>query len=77
PMASGRLAPWLAEDNADRVGALNVLRRGEAWLSCEGQDTADASAGWEPTARIACEVSPIGGQQQEPAEATAQGSVRA
>ena len=58
------------EDNADRVGAINVLRRGEAMLSQEGQDTADASAGWSNTARIACEVSPTRGQQQEPTEAT-------
>jgi transposase len=35
------------EENADRVGAINVLRRGEALLSREGQDYA----------RLACEVS--------------------
>ena len=35
------------EENADRVGAINVLRHGEALLSSEGQDDA----------RIACEVS--------------------
>lgn len=33
------------EENADVVGAINVLRRGEALLGTEGQDTADASAG--------------------------------
>ena len=33
------------EENADVVGAINVLRRGEALLGAEGQDTADASAG--------------------------------
>ncbi|NCC28023.1 MAG: transposase [Gammaproteobacteria bacterium] len=58
------------QDNADRVGAINVLRRGEAMLSQEGQDTADASVGWSNTARIACEVSPTRGQQQEPTEVT-------
>jgi putative transposase len=57
-------------DNADLVGAINVLRRGEVMLSREGQDTADASVGWSNTARIACEVSPMRGQQQEPVEAT-------
>jgi putative transposase len=35
------------EENADVVGAINVLRHGEALLSSEGQDDA----------RIACEVS--------------------
>ena len=35
------------EENADLVGAINVLRHGEALLSSEGQDDA----------RIACEVS--------------------
>jgi putative transposase len=43
-------------ENADVVGAINVLNRGLKLF--EGQDTADASAGWEvtPAARIACEV---------------------
>lgn len=43
------------ENNADLVGAINILNRGMKIL--EGQDTADASAGYESTARIACEVS--------------------
>ena len=38
------------EENADLVGAINILRAGHA--------------------RLACEVSPAGGQQQEPTEAT-------
>ena len=42
-------------ENADLVGAINVLNRGMKML--EGQDTADASAGCASTARIACEVS--------------------
>ena len=45
------------EDNADLVGAINILSRGMHMLRDEGQDTADASAGWDTTARIACEVS--------------------
>lgn len=44
------------EENADVVGAINVLRRGEAVLANEGQDTSDASLGCVSTARIACEV---------------------
>ena len=44
-------------DNADLVGAINILSRGMHMLRDEGQDTADASAGWDTTARIACEVS--------------------
>ncbi|NVZ08382.1 transposase [Allochromatium humboldtianum] len=43
------------EENADLVGAINVLRAGHA--------------------RLACEVSPAGGQQQEPTEATQSGSM--
>lgn len=42
------------EANADLVGAINILNRGMKML--EGQDTADASAGRETAARIACEV---------------------
>ena len=45
------------EENADLVGAINILSRGMQMLRDEGQDTADASARWETTARIACEVS--------------------
>lgn len=59
------------EEHADRVGAINILARGMEKLRDEGQDTLDASSGWETTARIACEVSGARGrQQQEPAEAT-------
>jgi len=39
-------------------------------LRDEGQDTVDASVGRLGTARIACEVSPKRGQQQEPTEGT-------
>lgn len=42
------------ENNADVVGAINILNRGMKML--EGQDTADASAGCASTARIACET---------------------
>jgi len=42
------------ENNADHVGAMNILNRGMKML--EGQDTAGASAGCASTARIACEV---------------------
>jgi putative transposase len=42
------------ENNADLIGAINILNRGMKML--EGQDTADASAGCASTARIACEV---------------------
>jgi len=42
------------ENNADVVGAINILNRGIKML--EGQDTADASAGCASTARIACQV---------------------
>jgi putative transposase len=42
------------ENNADVVGAINILNRGIKML--EGQDMADASARYESTARIACGV---------------------
>jgi putative transposase len=45
------------EENADLVGAINILSRGMQKLRDEGQDTADASAGCVCTAQIACEVS--------------------
>ena len=45
------------KENADLVGAINILSRGMQRLRDEGQDTADASAGRETAARIACEVS--------------------
>jgi len=42
--------------NADDVSSINILSRGIEVLRDEGQDTVDASTGWETTARIACEV---------------------
>ncbi|WP_253189464.1 transposase [Aquaspirillum sp. LM1] len=45
------------KENADVVGAINILSCGMQRLRDEGQDTADASAGREAAARIACEVS--------------------
>ncbi len=55
------------EENADVVGAINILSRGMQMLRDEGQNTADASAGCASTARIACEVS---GAARPPAAGT-------
>uniref|UniRef100_D5X4A9 Transposase, IS605 OrfB family n=1 Tax=Thiomonas intermedia (strain K12) TaxID=75379 RepID=D5X4A9_THIK1 len=44
-------------DNADLVGAMNILSRGVQKLRDEGQDTGDASPKQNIAARIACEVS--------------------
>jgi putative transposase len=44
------------EENADVVGATNILSHGMRILGDEGQDTAEASAGYESAARIACVV---------------------
>jgi putative transposase len=55
------------EDNADRIGAINILSRGMQKLRDEGQDTAQACAGRETAARIACEVS---GAARPPAAGT-------
>jgi putative transposase len=58
-------------NHADVVGAINILSRGMQRLRDEGQDTADASAGRESAAQIACEVNgAVSRQQQEPAEVT-------
>jgi putative transposase len=45
------------EENADLVGAINILSRGIQMLRDEGQDTAHACARCLSTARFACEVS--------------------
>ena len=59
------------EENADLVGAINILSRGICLLRDEGRDTGDASPGCDRTARIACgETSPAReASPQEPAEA--------
>ena len=59
------------ENHADVVGAINILSRGMQILQYEGQDTADASAGRETVAPIACPASDEASRrQQEPTEAT-------
>jgi putative transposase len=45
------------DENADLVGAINILSRGMQKLRDEGQDTAHACVGCASTARLACEVS--------------------
>jgi hypothetical protein len=40
--------------NADDVSSIHILSRGIEVLRDEGQDKAQACAGWETTARIAC-----------------------
>ena len=58
------------KENADLAAAINILNCGLKTL--EGQDPADASAGCESTARIACEVNcGLSGQQQEPTKIAA------
>ena len=47
----------LANQNIVRLAPSNILSRGMQLLRDEGQDTADASAGRETAARLACEVS--------------------
>jgi transposase, IS605 OrfB family, central region len=70
------------ENNADVVGAINILSRGIQLLRDEGQDTANALVGmqvdWLPvSARMACGSNCIGSRKQEPAETTARGAIRA
>ncbi len=58
------------KENADVVGARNILSRGMEKLRDEGQNTARARAGCASTARIACEVS---GAVRPPATGTRRG----
>ena len=70
------------EDNADVIGAINILSRGMQLLRDEGRDTTDASVGMRVdglpvSARMACGSNGIGRRKQEPTETTAHGFVHA
>ena len=70
------------EDNADVVGAINILSRGMQLLRDEGRDTTDASVGMRVdglpvSARMACGSNLAGGRKQEPTETTTHGFVHA
>jgi len=70
------------EDNADVVGAINILSRGMQQLRDEGRDTTDASVGMlagvlPASARMACGSNRVGGRKQEPAETTTCGAIYA
>ena len=70
------------EENADGVGAINILSRGMQLLRDEGRDTTDASVGmraaWLPvSARMAGGSNRTGGRKQEPTETTTRGFIRA
>jgi putative transposase len=65
-------------DNADVVGAINILSRGMQLLRDEGRDTTDASVGMLAggllaSARMACGSNRTGGRKQEPTETTTHG----
>jgi putative transposase len=65
------------EDNADVVGAINILSRGMQLLRDEGRDTTDASVGMlagslPASARMACGSNRVSGRKQEPTETTMQ-----
>jgi putative transposase len=69
-------------DNADVVGAINILSRGMQIWRDEGRDTTDASVGMlagglSASAWMACGSNRIGGRKQEPTETTTQGAIRA
>jgi putative transposase len=70
------------EDNADVVGAINILSRGMQQLRDEGRDTTDASVGMlagalPASARMACGSNGVGRRKQEPTEATTCGAIYA
>jgi putative transposase len=70
------------EDNADVVGAINILSRGMQQLRDEGRDTTDASVGMRAdrlpaSARMACGSNGVGRRKQEPTEATTCGAIYA
>jgi len=63
------------KDNADVVGAINILSRGMQLLRDEGRDTTDASVGMlagglPASARMACGSNGAGRRKQEPTETT-------
>lgn len=70
------------EDNADVVGAINILSRGMQLLRDEGRDTTDASVGMlagglPASARMACGSNGVGRRKQEPTETTTHGAIYA
>ena len=70
------------EDNADVVGAINILSRGMQMLRDEGTDTTDASVGTRAgglpgSARMACGSNRIGGRKPEPTETATHGAIHA
>lgn len=63
------------QDNADVVGAINILSRGMDCMRDEGRDAGDASPGMllkESTvsAQMACGSNRVGGRKQEPIDVT-------
>jgi putative transposase len=69
-------------ENADLVGAINILSRGMQLLRDEGRDTTDASVGMlagglPASARMACGSNRVGGRKQEPTETTTHGAIYA
>jgi len=70
------------DENADVIGAINILSRGMRMLRDEGTDTTDASVGMRAgclpvSARMACESNRTGGRKQEPTETTTHGVIPA
>lgn len=70
------------EENADVVGAINILSRGMQLLRDEGRDTTDASVGMlagglPASARMACGSNGVGRRKQEPTETTTHGAIYA
>jgi putative transposase len=66
------------KDNADLVGAINILSRGMQQLRDEGQDKTDASVRIQvdsllESAQMACGSNRTGGRKQEPTEMVAYG----
>jgi putative transposase len=66
------------KDNADLVGAINILSRGMKILRDEGQDTTDASVGIQvdsllESAQMACGSNCTGSRKQEPTDTIAYG----
>jgi putative transposase len=70
------------KDNADLVGAINILSRGMQLLRDEGRDTTDALVGIQvdsllESAQMACGSNRTGGRKQEPTDTIAYGAIHA
>jgi putative transposase len=83
-VAKGEVKEWVCgfKNNADLVGAINILSRGMKILRDEGQDTTNALVGMlagslPASARMACGSNHASDRKQEPADTITYGAIHA